>query len=769
MSRIRSLFYLIFSFLSLGLSAQNGEVRGFIYDKQSGEPSIYTTIRVEGTDKGAVTDLNGYYSISKITPGKYNLLVSYLGYDTFRLEIDIMPNDRIQRNLYIQRSAITTKEVTVTAERTKNETRVEMSKTTATPREIEMIPSVGGQADLAQYLQVLPGVTFTGDQGGQLYVRGGAPIQNKVLLDGMTIYNPFHSIGLFSVFDVDILKNVDVYTGGFSAEYGGRISAIMDVTTRDGSKDKVGGKISVGPIASKISVEGPLKKFREGENNASFLFSARTSYMNQTAPVFYKYADSNGLPYAFTDLYGKITLEAGGGSKVSFFGFNFNDSVNFRNSTRYNWNAYGVGTKFVLLPPGSSTVIDGSFAYSNYAVHQIEKDSKPRNSSIDGFDATVNFSLYSGKDLIKYGFNVIGFQTDFNFTNSANRVVQLQDFTTEVAGYVRYNKVYKRFVFDPSFRLHYYAALGEASFEPRLGLKYVATTRLRLKVASGLYSQNLISAQSDRDVVNLFYGFITGPNDLPKQFNGQDVSTDLQKAVHLLGGFEYDLKRGLSLEVEGYIKYFNQLTNINRNKIFDNTADFASKPESLKNDFIRETGKSYGGDIKMVYDVKPFYFWAVYSLMWVTRFDGNVTYYPHWDRRHTVNLVASYDFGKNKARRPWRANARFTFGSGFPFTKTQGYYEQLDFQGGLNTNYTTANGKLGTLYGDQNSGRLSDFNRLDVSIQRSFFLKKDRKVVINASATNVYNQKNIFYFDRVKYARVNQLPILPSITVTYQF
>src|SRR5206468_8741830 len=112
-------------------------------------------------------------------------------------------------------------------------TRVEVSKVSVTPREIQMVPGVGGQADLAQYLQILPGVIFTGDQGGQLYIRGGTPVQNKVILDGMTIYNPFHSIGHYSVFDVDIIRNIDVYTAAFPSDYGGRISSVMDITTRD--------------------------------------------------------------------------------------------------------------------------------------------------------------------------------------------------------------------------------------------------------------------------------------------------------------------------------------------------------------------------------------------------------------------------------------------------------------------------------------------------------------------------------------------------------
>ena len=129
-----------------------------------------------------------------------------------------------------------------------------------TPKDLEMIPTIGGEADLAQYLQIVPGVVFTGDQGGQLYIRGGSPVQNKVLLDGMIVYSPFHSIGLFSVFDTDIIRNTDVYTGGFNAEYGGRISSIMDIKTRDGNKKTFEGKLSANTFGSKLLMEDILTR-----------------------------------------------------------------------------------------------------------------------------------------------------------------------------------------------------------------------------------------------------------------------------------------------------------------------------------------------------------------------------------------------------------------------------------------------------------------------------------------------------------------------------
>ena len=196
--------------------------------------------------------------------------------------------------------------VEVTAEQQKAKENVRVGITKLTPKQIERLPAVGGQADLAQYMQVVPGVVFTGDQGGQLYIRGGSPVQNKVLMDGMVLYNPFHSIGLFSVFDNDIIRNADILTGAFNAEYGGRISSVMDITTRDGNKTRLGGKVSASTFAAKALLEGPLKKqTAPGKGSSSFLLNFKHSYLDQSSKSLYTYADSNGIPFAFTDLYGR--------------------------------------------------------------------------------------------------------------------------------------------------------------------------------------------------------------------------------------------------------------------------------------------------------------------------------------------------------------------------------------------------------------------------------------------------------------------------------
>ncbi|MBW7844517.1 MAG: TonB-dependent receptor plug domain-containing protein, partial [Bacteroidia bacterium] len=659
-------------------------------------------------------------------------------------------------------------ETNIVADRQKEKNEVKISVNTITQKNLKQLPAFGGEPDLAQYLQVLPGVVFSGDQGGQLYIRGGTPVHNKMLLDGMIIYNPFHSIGLFSVIDADIIRSADVYAGSFGAQYGGRIGAIIDVNTREGNKKELSGKVSVSPISSKVLLEGPLAKFTEGGSSSSYILSYKSSYLDKTSPIFYSYAGNNGLPFSFNDIYGKASFISTSGSKLNVFAFNFNDKVNYT-QTKYNWNSFGLGTSFNIIPEGS-TLINGAVAYSNYLMQQEEADGKPRESSINGFNINVNFTYFIGKDDIKYGLEMNGFTTDYNYTNTYGRLLKQEEFTTELCGYVRYKKNFGRLVMEPGLRIQNYASLGEFSFEPRFGMKYNLTDKIRLKAAGGYYTQNLIAAVNDQDVVNLFYGFLSGPEDLPKTFKGSSINSSLQKSWHGGVGFELDLGRFSEINVEGYYKIFSQLTNINRNKKYDENEP--NKPEYETKDYIVEQGNSYGADFRYKYEYKKVYIWAVYSLTFVNReaerydFAGNMqieNYFPHFDRRHNVNLVFTYTFDKNKT---WSFNTRWNYGSGFPFTKTQGYYEKIDASSG---NPLTQNGTLSAYFTDLNTGRLPSFHRLDASLSKKMKLKKNQTLTITAAATNVYNRENIFYLNRSTLTRINQLPIMPTLGINYSF
>ena len=773
-AKIRTL--IVFTFLllfSITAYAQDNNVKGFVYEKATGEPMMFCNVYLKGTTYGASTDINGFFNITKIPDGDYLILVTNLGYDTISEKLSLRNNQVINKKYYLEESSVVLSAVNITADKIEARTETKTSVVNVTPKVITRIPTMGGQADLAQYLQVIPGVIFTGDQGGQLYIRGGSPIQNKVLLDGMVVYNPFHSIGLFSVFDTDIIRNAEIYTGGFGAEYGGRISSVMDITTRDGNKKRLAGKVGASTFGAKITLEGPLKKAKNPDDmTASFIISAKNSYLDKTSQSVYKpILNGNELPYTYNDIYGKISINSTNGSKINFFGFNFTDDVmNYKSISNFGWDSYGGGVNFVVIPGKSPTMIEGNVAYSDYEARLEEANNPNRNSSINGFNAGFAFTYFLGKNTLKYGIEMLGFKTVFDYFKSNGIHISQVDNTTELGAYVKYKAQFDKLILEPSFRLQAYASLSEVSPEPRLAIKYNVTDWFRVKAAGGFYSQNLVAANSDRDVVNLFYGFLSGQANMPSKFDGKEVTTKLQKAIHYIVGTEFDVVNNLTLNVEGYYKDFRQLTSMNRNqKYSDNDAPLGT-PELLRKDFMIEKGRAYGLDVSLKYENMRWYLWGAYSLGYVNKDYEDVdkvlhTYRTHYDRRHNMNLMATYTAG---SKHQWEISARWNFGTGFPFTKVSAFYEKLPYDNIYFDPYTES-GYLGIIYDELNTGQLPTYHRLDIDVKRKFYFTENVILEADFSVTNVYDRQNIFYIDIVSTEFIYQLPLMPSVGLTLSF
>lgn len=743
--------------------AQVGTVRGNVFDETTGAAVSFATVRIEGTGFGASSDEEGFFTIPNVPVGNYKLAATFIGYETKTVDITIKKGQILYQKMFIAENRVDLKEVEISAKREQARTEVQVSKITVTPKQIRALPSTGGQADIAQYLTVLPGVIFTGDQGGQLYIRGGSPVQNRILLDGMTIYNPFHSIGFFSVFETELIRNVDVFTGGFNAEYGGRVSAILDMKTREGNRKRFGGNFSASPFQAKAVIEGPIVSLKTDDGSSvSFILAGKKSLIDRTGKDLYPNVnDGNGIPFEHQDFYGKVSVMAANGSRINFFGFNFQDDVAF-SIAKYGWKSSGGGANFTLVPQNSNTIVDGVVAFSEYDSQIAQGDDEPRKSGISGFNANLNFTSFGRGNEIKYGLELNGGATNFEFVNFKKLTISQKSNTSEIAGYFKYRQKIGNLVIEPSLRMQYYASLSEFSPEPRIGLKYNISDRIRFKAAGGMYSQNLISTVNERDVVNLFVGYLNGPEETIYEPGSKtdEAGTKLQRSVHAVGGFEIDVTKQIDFNVESYYKGFTQLISLNRNKLT------GSDPN-----FVTETGEAYGIDFNAKMELQRMYFWATYSLGFVNRNDGFQDYPPVFDRRHNCNLLATYAAGKKKE---WEIGVRWNLGSGFPFTLTQGFYNQTDFANGIQTDVLGGNtadpNDIGIVYSNErNGGRLPYYHRMDVSVKRTFEFSRYSKLELTASATNVYDRENIFYFDRVSYTRVNQLPVLPSLSATFSF
>ncbi len=760
----KSKFYILFLYfyiLSTAIFAQNTTVRGTILDEDDAQPVSFALVKISHNDKiiGISTDENGFFQINNVSIGQRKITVSSIGFDSLVLEVNLTEGVIFYKKIMLKKQSALLQTVEISSQKNRSETVTQVSQINVLAKDIKALPSVGGTPDLVQYLTVLPGVVSSGDQGGQIYIRGGAPWQNKILLDGVTIYNPFHSIGLFSVFETETIRSADVLTGGFGAEYGGRIGAIVDVRTREGNAKRLAGQVSGSPFQAKILLEGPLVKMKDAESGSlSFMLTGKKSLLPETAKTLYKYANTEGgnLPFDYQDIYGKISFSARNGSKLNAFGFSFQDGVNYTQVSDLQWQTTGGGLSFSLIPTGLKMLVSGNFAASNYKVSLSEAAQDPRTSGVSSFNAGLNFTVFGSQSELKYGFDVSGFSTDFAFENPLGFDFEQKENTTELAAFARFRKSWSRVVIEPSLHVRNYSALGELQIEPRLAVKVNITEGVRFKTSGGLYSQNLISTTSEKDIVNLFVGFLSGPEErISKLGSAENTASRLQKAIHVIGGFEFDLGKKTRLNVEGYLKKMTQLIEINRLKTRPTDANYVS-----------EEGEVYGADMSVESKISRFNLYFSYGLTFVNRFDGVQTYPTNFDRRHNANFLASYFMGK---KADWEISARWNYGSGFPFTQTRGFFSNFPTTG-VGTDVLTQNPDLGVIFSDKrNGGRLPDFHRLDVSIKKNFVFTNRLKLEAIASATNIYDRANIFYFDRIRYKRVNQLPILPSLALNFHF
>src|SRR5688500_7351302 len=291
---MRSIFTIAILFITSSLVlAQNGTVRGIVKNSDDGNAIPFAKVLIMGTDKFAQTDIDGLFSIPEVPVGKYTVRITSAAFTEYTQEINVVPNGIVDLKVELL-SGKSLGQVDIIFDDKDKVTDPRTSVVKITSTDIKRVPVTGGTADIAGYFQTVPGVISTGDQGGQVYVRGGTPIQNKVLLDGMTIYNPFHSIGFYSVFETELIRSADIYTGGFNAKYGGRISSVMDISYRDGNTKRFSGVVGLSPFTSQLLLEGPLNKAQ----SISYVVSAKASVLEQTSKALYPYInDGEGLPF----------------------------------------------------------------------------------------------------------------------------------------------------------------------------------------------------------------------------------------------------------------------------------------------------------------------------------------------------------------------------------------------------------------------------------------------------------------------------------------
>ncbi|MCB0429444.1 MAG: carboxypeptidase-like regulatory domain-containing protein, partial [Flavobacteriales bacterium] len=306
-------------FLSFsGASAQGKAIKftvsGHVTDEISGEDLPGASVYIQEVMKGTATNTYGFYSIT-LESGTYNLVASYMGYE--QVSQKIVLNKDLKINIKLKPFSITTEEVVVTAERKdKNVESTEMGKVELQTDEIKTLPVVFGEVDVLKTIQLLPGVQSAGEGSTGFYVRGGGPDQNLILLDEATVYNAGHLLGFFSVFNADAIKSTTLIKGGMPANYGGRLSSVLDINMKDGNNQSYHGEGGIGLIASRMTLEGPIKK-----NDASFIISGRRTYVDVLSKPFLKNTELGGIPYFFYDLNAKVNYKITPKDRVYLSGY----------------------------------------------------------------------------------------------------------------------------------------------------------------------------------------------------------------------------------------------------------------------------------------------------------------------------------------------------------------------------------------------------------------------------------------------------------------
>ncbi|MBI3579012.1 MAG: carboxypeptidase-like regulatory domain-containing protein, partial [Ignavibacteriales bacterium] len=342
---------IIFLLFPTVLFAQNVDIRGTITDSTSGQRLPFVNVVLLNTNKGAATNVNGFYLIPNVQPGNYEIAVSAVGYKRKVQSIEVKSGAPMNLSIRLSPIPVELEEVLVT-ERGKPElSEISTSVHVLEQRDLKMVP-VAVQQDVFRSIQILPGITSTSDVSSQFYVRGGAADQNLILLDGMKVYNPYHAFGLFSMFDPDIISTTEVYTGAFPPEYGGRLSSVVSLLTKDGNESTISGKANINFLSSKFQIEGPALE------TVRWLASARKSLFSSSLKNFFH----QDVPIAFYDGFLKVTSEQDSvtNAKLGFQAFLSGDDLNSAalDQPNYRWKNLGIGFS------ASALIQDRLFVYA---------------------------------------------------------------------------------------------------------------------------------------------------------------------------------------------------------------------------------------------------------------------------------------------------------------------------------------------------------------------------------------------------------------------
>lgn len=784
---MKNILFILFFFLPAFVAAQQKyTLSGYIKDGYSGETLIGATLSVKDKSKGISSNQYGFYSIT-LDSGRYSFSCTHIGYLPQNININL--NGDTVLNISMISGAALQEEVIVSARKRDNNVKTaQMGKISLPIEQIKQVPAFLGEVDLLKVVQLLPGIRNAGEGSAGIYVRGGGPDQNLIMLDDAVVYNTGHLFGFFSIFNSDAIKNVSLIKGGMPAQYGGRLSSVLDISMKEGNNREFQTEGGIGLIASRFSIQGPIKKDR-----SSFIVSARRTYVDAIAkPFISKESQFYGSGYYFYDLNAKLNYKFSEKDRLylsGYFGRDVFDFVNGRQSLDVNipWgNATGTlrwNHVFNKKLFANTTAVYNDY---NFKFTAAQNDFQVGLSSgIRDISLKQDFDFYpAGNHKIKFGglytwhrftpsvvngrqdsveFNPLNAQTKFAHeaavylqdeweigskwqVNAGLRYSMFQQtgpfklYETDVDGNRTDSTVYKR---------------GEAvktygGPEPRLSLRYSINeqTSIKASVTRNLQYIHLVSNAGT-----------TLPTDLwvPSTYLVKPQKSWLY-AAGLFKNFKNNTYE-TSLEL-----YYKQM----QNQIEYREGYTPNTISDTENDFVFGKGWSYGSELFINKVKGKLTGWLGYTLSWTWRkfplLNSGEKYPAKYDRRNDLTVVAMYQLSKR-----WKVSGTFVYGTGNAATLPQRFY--------------IVGGVLTQEYSRINQYRLPAYHRMDISAVLQG-RKNDRRKLKTEwvfSIYNVYSRANPYfiYFDqtgnpydgtlKVQAKQVSIFPIIPAVTWNFKF
>lgn len=764
----KTLCLLAFASLQSIVFAQQSHVLfGTLTDSKSKEQLANVLVRDLVSQQTTSTNAYGYFSLS-VKADSAMLFFTYTGYTPDTLRLNIAEGNINLGQISLSNNPTMLKEVIVSSSRGSLRANVQSTQMGVISLPISMlkqVPALFGEVDIIKALQLTPGIKRGGEGGIGMFVRGGNTDENLILLDEATVYNAGHLLGFFSVFNSNALKTVDLYKSSFPAEYGGRLSSVMDVRMKEGDMQNFHADGSVGFISSNITLQGPIAK-----NKVSFIVSARRTYID--------FVLGNKIPYHFYDVNGKINYKINDRNHLYISGYK-GDDVLRKNAKNKNTDSSGLGTDELRTSLNLGNEIASvrwnhlykdPRLFSNFTLHYtkfrydvsgaIGTNELLMASAIRDIGTKADFTYKITHHDIHFGATYINHRFNPNIVNASGSI---SDAIKTHPGTVLYNSEAAVYVNDDynfsdklklNGGLRFSSSFAKAKLytyvEPRMSGRYLINQQqsVKLSYARMVQYMHLVSSSSIALPTDLWYPVTAGIKP--------GISDQLS------AGYYYNIPSlNIALSAEAYYKWLHHLVEYREGAVL-----------LLNNNFEKELvtgkGKAYGLELFASHTTGKLTGWVGYALSWSTRrFDSlndGKQYFAKYDRRHDLSIVASY----NRSKR-WTFSAAFVYSTGSPFTAQTGSY--------ILPNPSFTNIDIVPVYGSRNGMRLSGSNRLDLDAVDHFTINKKIKADLHLGCYNFYNraqpgrvERDIDYeTGEVKYVQRGLFGFIPGIALNFSF